>query len=517
MLPRKTGARVTRLRFVLEYFCPESNCRYADRWRALQQRLSVKVATLLGVPLTEVNSELMYWLQTPESPAASAKLNKLLISRVGESDFPGARARQLLESGYKVFIAFRIASTRIFPKEHGVHLFEQGLPQDIFKLVGLQADISNVQVTAVSKPEEGVPSDEFAPAFQFAGLEPDKLARGTVVLRRQPECLDRCYSVNEWVNALGPGLCSEDCECNGQRWCSHFGICAGNTPSCDTPFLSDDDLTCIVGPVPTTATRTVTSTSTTTVSTVTSSTTQRFKNLSAPSTVLDLPGSCGEAVLDNVGPCALSEDGCSGTACAVLRAAANEAAHACKEAVCATALDSNSRFVWWEKQCSEARALDAFRGARFANCADITTTSPSTSGYPRTGEDSADDMEMLVLCLVVVAAFLACVASVWLLVRMHACMRCSALGYLCCRACCRCCPKHVRNRIGKKLTHGTSQVWPSSSPKGASPDKHWSAGARSPYQASAAGRILHAQKHMGKQNQAQGQLVFVKPAAPRTI
>eukprot|EP00930_Biecheleria_cincta_P051722 TRINITY_DN3692_c1_g1_i1.p1 TRINITY_DN3692_c1_g1~~TRINITY_DN3692_c1_g1_i1.p1 ORF type:complete len:863 (-),score=103.50 TRINITY_DN3692_c1_g1_i1:474-3002(-) len=462
--PQRPGAAVTQLRFVLKYFCQESSCRFRGHWRAFQQQVSVKVASLLGVPLTEVNSELMYWLQTA-SAGTGHKLEKFLIARTGEPDFPISGGRQLSEGGYSVRVAFRVASARISPEEQSVRLFEQSLPDDLLKYLGLHAAISDFDATFVPKPEQGVPQGEFAPVFQFGGMEPGELPRGAVLLGRRPECLDKCHKVNEQVNALGPGLCIDDCNCNGQRWCSHFGLCTGNTPSCLAPSLSDDDLTCSNGSVLTTATKTMSSVSTTTFSNALSSSLPRIRNAVPFPSIFELPGSCGKAVLDAVGPCALGDHGCAGTACAVVRAAANEAAQACAEAVCERADGSNSKLDWWEKQCSQEPALESLRMARVAGCAEVTTPLPFAQRHSGSGHDSGAYMEILLPCLVVVAILSGCVAAAWLFLNVHKC----------CRACCRFCPKSMRNRIGKSLSRTTGVVRSSSTLKGPPPETHWRA------------------------------------------
>lgn len=260
---------------------------------------------------------------------------------------------------------------------------------DVKTYLGLDAQVTELDISSGIAAEEGTQFSEFWTVYQFAGLAqgenpaaPHLQLSGAVDSTRRKACLDKCYIVDEKVNALGAGRCEDECQCNGQRWCSHFGECTGDTSACisDSSFGAFSDQTCKVG-FTTTRTTTTPWTSTSTMTTKTST----FGGAAAsgesgPPELSLLGSSCAEAVFLIVGPCAKSASsanlGCEGTSCAVIRAASFALAQgACFEAIC----EVNGQLApirRWESVCHEDSAAVLLAAARLAHCASTSTAGP---------------------------------------------------------------------------------------------------------------------------------------------
>jgi len=327
-----------RLQFELRMVCRESECAWdPQHWHLFRQIASLKVAQVLGVPLSEVHSAGLYWLVSEEAAdATTPKLQKFLVARQGESDFPG---RRLEEPSFAVRLAFRADTKRIRPgSSKAIHLLEQNDTEKIFQYIGLRASVHNLRHTAVPS-DVRFPQDAFKPVFRFEGFGPNVKPGGSLELggvaplMRQEECSDGCYVHSELA---AKGKCETDCDCNGKRWCNHLGECTGKFLPCGV---------------------------------------ERAETSTRMSPVAQLSDSCSNVVESTWNKCyigIISEADCNWVACGVLITASQTTG--CKADVC------GGRLGFWEARCpasDNARAV--FVEARGYTCSGVRSQPTTTT------------------------------------------------------------------------------------------------------------------------------------------
>jgi len=277
---RKAENPVLRLRFVLRMTCRQLDCQFLGRWHVQYQMVSIKIAQLLGVPLSEVRSAFLYWVaqQLPE-PKGAPRLASFHILRSDEASgvaraggghatrrlnvfssgdqtprrldsfFPGRMTTTTTgaDAWYVLHLAVRVDTSRITAKNRGVRLFERNDPSELERHLGVRAEVQHFElVPGVASWEETAAFQHanYRPVFLFEGFgmdeTPASMAQreiGGVAGPKGPQvrtCLHSCHMAHEPGNQLGYGRCATDCDCNGERWCSHLGECVGETIPCRT-------------------------------------------------------------------------------------------------------------------------------------------------------------------------------------------------------------------------------------------------------------------------------------------
>lgn len=239
-----------RLSFGISMQCRQSECVFFNRWHVFYQMTSVKVAQLLGVPLSEVRSAFFYWV-TPHwpEPAGSPKLQQFRIWRKDEvqanttQGFLQRRRMGEADPWYIVYLAFRIDSARIDPWNRGVDLLSRNDTNGTKTHLGVAAEVIDfemVESNVTAAEARAFPYSDFKSVLLFEDHVPNETPAqyaqrevgGDAGPFQDLGCLDRCRPVEELTNELGASRCANDCDCNGERWCSHFGECVGQTLAC---------------------------------------------------------------------------------------------------------------------------------------------------------------------------------------------------------------------------------------------------------------------------------------------
>jgi len=139
---RPAGEQTRILQIGLRQLCQEASCPSKDGWSSYKQRITVNVAKTLGVPLSEVQSDLLFW--TLPSGVESPSLSELRIYGPGER-------RLAQDHWYSVVLALRISSRRLDPRSAAIGIFEKNDTASVYGQLGVQAEVWSFQLsTAVA-------------------------------------------------------------------------------------------------------------------------------------------------------------------------------------------------------------------------------------------------------------------------------------------------------------------------------------------------------------------------------
>jgi len=217
---------------------------------------------------------------------------------------------------------------------------------------------------------------DFLPMYQFSGYgvneypgtgqELGGVARPSAGLK----CVEPCYTFNEIKTDK---RCGNDCDCNGDRWCSHLGECTGEAKPCraDGEFKSASVTPTVTA---TTATQTTTTQGPTTTTTL------------PPLSRLTID--CYKKVVDLWRPCEIGVEvtGCPGIACAVTHSFV--VSGECAVDLCPKGSVQGPPIAmdYWFDQCQNAQVRQDYTVKR-TNC--YPTTTSTTTNFDKVVNESA--------------------------------------------------------------------------------------------------------------------------------
>jgi len=389
-----------RLRFELHETCQESQCFARGRWDLYRQIVSVKMAHILGVPLSEVRSAFLYWMVPVwPPPSSSPSLQKFLVSRAGEADFPGAGARRRLEGGVDPWVmmrmAFRVDSARIKKDSRGVDLLQKSNDTgNLQKYGGVSATVHRIEIDDAT-PDSAGSVEDFLPVYQFWGFDVNQIPGegyqfgGVLRPSQLKSCHDVCYVFDEVPKN---SQCVNDCECNGNRWCNHFGQCTGVFAPCRIEGG-------VVTTRPTTVLTTATKTTTQSVGGTTTTTTPHALQLLTSKTCYTLASELWR-------PCYIGTEvsSCGSIACAVLDTIVGNPD--CANDLCtAIGQGTTDPVDFWLEQCSNETLKASSSKARAERCSTPEPTMAPTAA-PVVADD--DGSAILILAAALSVVFCCC-------------------------------------------------------------------------------------------------------------
>eukprot|EP00401_Gymnodinium_catenatum_P024938 CAMPEP_0117594330 /NCGR_PEP_ID=MMETSP0784-20121206/73144_1 /TAXON_ID=39447 /ORGANISM="" /LENGTH=880 /DNA_ID=CAMNT_0005396383 /DNA_START=62 /DNA_END=2704 /DNA_ORIENTATION=- len=228
-----------RLRFELhEQFRKSGN--WLDSFDQRLQLYGMKIAQFFNLPLQELRGALVTW-PTPylPEPRGSPKLEKFLIARRDEPEFPGNR--RLQDTWYVLVMAFRADSRRISTSSPATRAILQYDSFGLSQFLGTPVEVRNSEAVPQSQTNAVFMDYDFTAVFRFEGFEdnenpfeppdPEENVAGKF------DCHDPCHLVNEQLNAH---RCTDDCDCRGSRTCNDFGFCSGTAGACSSSSINSN-------------------------------------------------------------------------------------------------------------------------------------------------------------------------------------------------------------------------------------------------------------------------------------
>jgi len=259
-----------RLRFELHLRCERDDCEWLGQQDMHLHIVCLKLSQFLGVPVGEIKAAVLSWgVAAWPPPPLTARLQRFLFVRRGETDFPKSASRRLGEAAhrrglashrageeyqspwYLIRMAFRIDTMRVTQSLTSVNQLITGNSRQVSAFIGTQVEVKNADAFSTDYSSKYYEWSDFKAIYKFAGynVNVDPFVGGGLLSGSPWHCRDPCYIIDEKKNRLGAERCSVGrgaCDCNGQRECSDIGYCIGSTHGCVDRKDNREDVTTTV-------------------------------------------------------------------------------------------------------------------------------------------------------------------------------------------------------------------------------------------------------------------------------